>query len=122
MSTDPTGRHPVVGSFGPLESVIAAEQDRGNPVNLVVEERQLHGAAPFAVAHHRMDREAIEAEFELGTRFEFRPSSDDRWLLVDTDTALYVIDGSGQPGRRARRKRARWWEEWTAAPRSRRSL
>jgi hypothetical protein len=108
--------------FGPLARVVEAERQRGNEVRLVTEERQLRGHRPYALCHHPMDRDAIEAEFELGRDFEWRPATAGPWMLMDLQTWMYVLDGSHRPGWRARRRRAAWWREWTEGSRPRRPL
>lgn len=105
--------------LGPLAQVVEAERRRGNEARLFTEERQLRGDVPMALCHHPMDREAIEAEFELGARFEWRPATAGPWMLMDLRTWLSVVDGSHEPGWRARRRREAWWREWNDAPRPR---
>lgn len=108
--------------FGPLAWVIEAERRRGNEVRLFTEERQLRGHLPYGLTHHPMDREAIEAEFDLGGDFEWRPATAGPRMLMDVRSGMYVLDGSHPPGWLARRRRATWWKEWNDAARPRRPL
>lgn len=106
--------------LGPLSLVLRAEADRGNAPRLFLEERQLRGEQePYALLHHRMDREAVEAAFALGGSLEWVPATVGPQQLVDHDSSTSLVDGSARPGWLSRRRHDAWWSRWQSGPQQR---
>lgn len=107
--------------FARLQPVLEAERHRGNSFTYLREERQYRELwLPTARGRFPLDREAIDAEFDLGSDHGWLPYGPGRAMLVGPEAQL--IGGSQTRGPRAILRRRLWWRSWRSSSRERRPL
>jgi hypothetical protein len=107
---------PAINAVSPL---VAAEAKRGNPARL--DFGNMHNESTHYVLPHPIDLDALLAEFAFGDGVVLTRAEAGGVVLFHTSKGrtAFWMEGTLDESDGSRRRRARWWRRWSAAPRER---